>query len=137
MSKMTGACLCGQVKYHCAAEPIMTAVCHCRNCQRQSGTAFSIIIGVPAKSVVFEGKDNVAEYMDKGESGGVVRRQFCRNCGSPLLSIVESAPDLEIIKAGTLDDHSWLKPTMHFWCDSAQPWVQIEDAIPRFARSPS
>src|SRR5687768_15734380 len=51
MSKVKGSCLCGGVRYESAAEPLMTAVCHCENCQRQSGTAFSIIVGVPAGSL--------------------------------------------------------------------------------------
>jgi hypothetical protein len=115
----------------------MTAVCHCDNCQRQSGTAYSVLVAVPAETMIFEGGENIAEFLDHGDSGSAVRRQFCRNCGSPVLSIVESAPGLEFIKAGTLDDRSWLMPTSHFWCDSAQPWVEIDDSLDKHSRNPS
>jgi len=137
MPKISGHCLCGSVKYSCDEPPLMTAVCHCENCQRQTGTAFSVIVGVPAGSIVFENDDTLAEYVDHGESGRAVRRQFCKNCGSPIVSILESALGLDIIKAGTLNDKSWLKPTTQFWCDTAQPWVELDETMDTHGRNPS
>jgi hypothetical protein len=52
MPKIEGSCLCGSVKYSSDSEPVMTAVCHCENCQRQTGTAFSIIVGVAAQQCI-------------------------------------------------------------------------------------
>jgi hypothetical protein len=137
MSKVSGNCLCGAVQYACEAEPAVTAVCHCENCQHQTGTAFSIIVGVPEASLVFEQDETLGEYLDQGESGGVVRRRFCKNCGSPIVSMVESVPGLAFIKAGTLKDKSWLRPTEHLWCESAQPWVEIDSQATRHDRNPS
>ena len=126
MKKISGSCLCGAVLYSSdVEEPIMTAICHCENCQRQTGTAFSIIVGVPEDSISFENKDTLKEYLDQGQSGKAVHRKFCGDCGSPILSLVENAPGLGIIKAGTLNDKSWLKPTTEFWCSTAQPWLEV------------
>ena len=136
MSRVKGSCLCGSVRYESAAEPLMTAVCHCENCQRQSGTAFSIIVGVPAGSLTFTGEESLGTYADRGTSGKAVNRRFCRNCGSPIVSLVDVMPQVHFIKAGTLDDRSWLRPTAHFWCDSAQPWVQIGDDVTSFPQNP-
>lgn len=136
MPKIAGSCLCGSVKYSSEAEPEMTAVCHCENCQRQTGTAFSVIVGIPAASLVFDGEENLAEFLDRGESGGAVRRRFCRNCGSPILSLVEVVPGVGFIKAGTLEDRSWLSPSTHIWCDTAQPWVEIPESVEKFPRNP-
>lgn len=136
MPNMKGTCLCGSVKYVSNAEPVMTAVCHCKNCQKQTGTAFSVIIGVPEDSISFEGGENLREYLDTGETGGSVWRRFCRNCGSPILSIVESVPGVGFIKAGTLEDRSWLEPTLHIWCDTAQPWVKIPGDVDKTPRNP-
>ena len=72
MSNLTGACLCGSVKYTSSAEPVMTAVCHCKNCQKQTGTAFSIIVAVPEDSISFERGENLREYLDTGETGFAV-----------------------------------------------------------------
>ena len=136
MSKVAGSCLCGSVRYRTEAEPLMTAVCHCDNCQRQSGTAFSVIVGVPAGSLRFEGDEHLATFEDRGTSGKAVSRRFCKNCGSPIVSLVGIMPDVHFIKAGTLHDRSWLQPTAHFWCDSAQPWVEIGAGVSKFAKNP-
>jgi len=136
MTKIAGSCLCRAVRYRSDAEPAMVAVCHCDNCQRQSGTALSIIVGVPAGSIRFEGEESLGTYADRADSGRSVNRRFCKNCGSPIVSLVEMIPNLHFIKAGTLDDKSWLQPTMHVWCDSAQPWVQIPEGMQKFAKNP-
>jgi len=134
--KIEGACLCGAVKYSSPAEPVLEAVCHCENCQRQAGTAFSVVVGVPASSLKIEGEENVATYQDRGDSGKSVQRRFCRNCGSPIVSVVEVAPDLLFIKSGTLNDRSWLDPKLHIWCDSAQPWYEIPKGTQQLPQSP-
>ena len=115
----------------------MTAVCHCKNCQKQTGTAFSIIVGVPAESLSFNDSESLSEFPDTGETGGAVTRRFCSNCGSPIVSLVESVPGVAFIKAGTLEDRSWLEPTLHIWCDTAQPWVDISDDLDKTPRNPS
>ena len=136
MPMISGSCLCGNVSYESSAEPNMTAICHCKNCQKQTGTAFSTIIAVPEDSMSFTDKGSFSEFLDTGETGGTVRRRFCKNCGSPIVSIVESVPGAAFIKAGTLEDRSWLEPTLHIWCDTAQPWVLIPDNKDRTPRNP-
>ena len=134
MGKLSGSCLCGRVRYDSDAEPLFTIVCHCTNCQKQSGTAFSTVVGAPKETLVINGEENLADYIDTSDAGDDVRRRFCRNCGSPVFSIVKSLPDVTIIKAGTLEDRSWFEPTAHVWCDSAQPWVHIEPTVKTFAK---
>lgn len=135
MRKMQGRCECGAVSYHCDAEPLLTAVCHCKSCQRTSGSAFSVVVGVPAGSIAMDGAQPDA-YRAIADSGAKLARWFCSRCGSPVFSHAESAPTLDWIKAGTLDDTAWLRPQMNVWCDSAQAWVSISEAIPRAARNP-
>jgi hypothetical protein len=62
-------------------------------------------------------------FEDTGDSGKPVHRNFCPYCGSPITSVVDAMPGLTFIKAGILDDPSWLKPTMEVYCDSVQPWI--------------
>ncbi len=132
--KMSGGCLCGQVRYSAEAEPAFVGVCHCRNCQKQAGSAFSIVVAIPKRAFSVEG--TLKTYADRGDSGKAVSRRFCPECGSPILSEAEALPDLAVIKAGTLDDTSWLKPTMEIYCDSAQNWVRLGGNLQRFARMP-
>jgi hypothetical protein len=135
MTTTTGGCLCGQVRYEVSGQPAMVAVCHCRNCQRQAGSAFSIIAGYPRDAVKISG--TLTTYRDQGEdSGQPVLRQFCGRCGSPILSDVGAMPSLLFIKAGTLDDPSGLEPAIHIFCASKQPWVEIPAGVPQAARNP-
>lgn len=137
MAKLDGACLCGAISYCCSEPELATAVCHCEHCQRQSGSAFSVLVAVPKGSLEIAGEEHMQCYADSGESGGSVDRYFCGNCGSPLLSRAAITPDVEYIKAGTLRDRSWLNPKVHFFCDSAEPWVEIAGDAQKFARNPS
>jgi len=130
---VTGGCLCGQIRYTLNAEPQICVTCHCKNCQRQAGTALSIIVGVPEDAVEITGE--VKTYNDTGDSGAIVRRQFCGNCGSPVFTRLEQ-PGLMFIKAGSLDDTSQLKPAFHCYTKSKQDWVPLGD-IPGFETVPS
>jgi hypothetical protein len=75
-------------------------------------------------------------FEDVGESGLPVQRSFCGTCGSPIRSIVEAFPDVEFITAGTLEDTSWLEPTMELWCETAQPWIKIDPSRQLVDRNP-
>ena len=128
---LTGGCLCGSIRYRVDCEPAATAVCHCTNCQRQSGSAFSVNVMVPEAMLEIEG--NVASFADTGDSGNAVERKFCSDCGSPIFSAIAAMPGVVALKAGTLDDHSTIKPRVQVFCDSSQSWCQLEgiNALPR------
>ncbi len=135
MSSVKGGCLCGAVRYSSSAEPGGSAVCHCTDCQRQTGSAFSVILAVPEDSFTIAG-DSLSSFDTSGDdSGQPVHRYFCSSCGSPLFSKVEAAAGKVFIKAGTLDDTSWLDPGRHIWTSSKQPWVQIDESAGISARS--
>jgi hypothetical protein len=121
---MQGGCLCGQVRYEINESPEITAVCHCEKCQRQSGSAFSLLLAARESSVRYSG--TMKTFHDVGDSGQPVLRKFCGDCGSPIMSEVKVTPGLHWIKAGTLDDRSTIKPTMQIFCDAAQPWVELK-----------
>ena len=131
MSKIRGGCLCGAVRYASDAEPAIVAVCHCVTCQKNTGSAFSLNVGVPAESVTIQG-DRLATYEDHtGASGKPFYRRFCSNCGSPICGAGDAYAGLMFLKAGTLDDPSWIKPATHIWCAEKQPWVAIERDVPQ------
>lgn len=130
---MTGGCLCGQVRYELTVDPTVCLNCHCKNCQRQAGSSFSFIVGVPEGTVNVTG--SLKTYDDKGDTGGRVQRQFCPDCGSPLFSLVENAPGMVWVKAGTLDDTSSLTPAMNIYTKSKQHWLEL-GAIPAFEAGP-
>lgn len=134
MRPSDGGCLWGQVRYSAQTDPAFVGVCHCKNCQKQSGTAFSVVLAIPKSAISIQGQ--LKTYHGKGDSGQPVLRRFCPECGSPIITEVSLMPDLTMIKAGTLDDTSWLDPTMHIFCDSAQRWSPIPQSSQRFPKAP-
>ena len=135
MTDREGGCLCGAVRYVLNADPLMTAVCHCTHCQRQSGGVFSTNLAIPDAAYVQTGETKV--FTDKGDSGKAVWRHFCGNCGSPILSKVEAMPGLSLVKAGTLDDMSGLTPGIEVYTDHAAAWVAPIAGAQRFAQGSS
>lgn len=135
MTLIHGGCLCGQVRYHITAEPMLVAVCHCRHCQKQSGSAFSVNLLVASDRIQIEGQ--LKDYTDRGEADRLVTRRFCPECGSAVATELEMLPGTVVIKAGTLDDPSSSIPTVHMWCDHRQPWTTIPESTTQLARNPS
>jgi hypothetical protein len=134
---ITGRCLCGGVTYSADAQPVAQAVCHCADCQRQTGNPFSVIVAVPGAAFQVEGS-TLASFATIGEDhGGETQRNFCSACGSPVFSIAAVAPELVFIKAGSLDDASWLEPAVEVWTRSAQPWTPHFEHTARLERGPS
>ena len=131
----SGGCRCGAIRYECGAEPLMVAYCHCRDCQFASGGPFSTVLLVPRPAVNTSGSEPGA-YSVEAESGATVTRKFCSDCGSPLFSELSANPEIFVIKAGTLDDPSWLRPAAHIWTESAQPWVEMQGDLPKFPKNP-
>ncbi len=131
MTSLSGHCLCGSVSYTADTEPMMVALCHCEDCKRQSGAAFSVNVVVERSALKIDG-DKLTTYETIGGDHEQPReRLFCSGCGSPLVSILAEAGDMAFIKAGTLDDQSWVAPEIEVYCDSAQPWVHAEDNAER------
>ncbi len=132
MSERKGGCLCGAVRYEIRGEPMMTVVCHCTHCQRQSGGMFSTNMAVPAALYAQTGETKVFE--DTGDSGQAVHRHFCGQCGSPILSRIAVMPDVVLVKAGTLDDIRGLAPSIEVYADHAAEWVPPIAGAQRFGQ---
>ena len=133
---ITGRCLCGAATYSVDAEPMVQAASHCTDCQRQTGNPVSVIVGVPRDAFNAEG-DTIATFTTIGEDhGGETKRSFCSVCGSPLFSVAAVMPEAIFLKAGSLDDSSWLEPSVEAWTSSAQPWSPHFEHTTRLERGP-
>jgi hypothetical protein len=129
----TGGCMCGAIRYKCSADPIVMVNCHCRDCQRATGTAFAASMLVPRNAVEIVGE--VKYYDVIGESGSIIGRGFCPNCGSRLFSKPPNSKLLGIM-AASLDDPSWFQPSMNIYIGSAQSWDYMNPDLPKFAKMP-
>ena len=118
---LTGGCLCGRVRYTVDGQPNFAAVCHCRSCQRYTGSAFEPVMVFPSQTVQVQG--DLKTYDDVGDSGKFVHRRFCPNCGSGVIADVDVMPGVTIVLAGSLDEPAVFRPSMEIFCASAQPWL--------------
>ena len=134
----SGGCACRAVRYECTTEPLISWKCHCRDCQRASGSAFAPLLYVVAAGLT--GTGEVKYYEVRGESGWTFSRGFCPECGSPVLvkpGTRPEFPELIGVWAASLDDPSWVEPSTDIWTGSAQPWDHMHPALPKFARQPT
>lgn len=134
MPEIKGSCRCGKVTYAANAEPVFTGVCHCRSCQKATGSAFATVIAVPSASVSVSGTTKT--FDSTGDSGKATHLRFCPECGSALVEEADIMPGITMLTVGTMDDTSWVKPAMQIYCDSAQPWVSLGGGLQSFPKMP-
>src|SRR5689334_1765369 len=137
---LTGGCQCGAVRYEITAAPTMAYTCHCTDCQRLTGSAFSTGLVVMAEAFHPSGGET-RPFQRITDSGRTSTRWVCVACGTwicggPRPGTAEPET-LVVVRAGTLDDTSWLRPVAHFWTRSAQPWVVLPEGDPRFETQPA
>jgi len=130
-SYATGGCLCGAVQYHCAEAPLMMGTCHCRDCQRHSGSAFATLMIFRKDTVAVTG-DGESHFSHAGGSGQSVERCFCSGCGSSISAIYEVTPDFTVIFAGTIDHPSLVKPQWKIYTAGKQPRVELPPHMKSF-----
>jgi hypothetical protein len=118
----TGGCQCGAMRYEISEAPQLVYACHCRDCQRLTGSAFSL--GLVVVEAAFRlGGVEPRRLLRTADSGRVNTRLVCPQCGSWICGLPRDGAVR--VRAGTLDDTSWLRPTRHIWTRSKQPWVAI------------
>jgi|TARA_B110000503_G_C6912008_1_gene315058 hypothetical protein len=130
-----GSCLCGNVHYSFLQKnAISTHHCHCRDCQKSTGSGKATIVMIPDESLNLEG--SLKFYTVTGTAGSHISRGFCDNCGSPVMSFIEENPGIKLIKAGTLDNSSWVSIASNFWGSSAAVWSPADEVIHTFTENP-
>jgi hypothetical protein len=131
----TGGCLCGAVRYESTGDPVFSLQCHCRDCQRQTGSAYIAAMRVPAAGFRIT-KGAAKQYVSTSDGGNRVTRAFCGDCGSPIYIQVSTRPDLVGLRVGTLDDPSEFHPEADIFVKSAQPWDHMNPALPKYDTYP-
>lgn len=131
MATLTGGCLCGRVRYTITSwPPISSTICHCRSCQRYTGSSFETFMTFPFASVKMQG--DLKTYDDTGGSGSIVHRRFCPHCGSGVVNHPQARPEWIVVLAGTLDDPGAFVPTTEIFCHTEQPWISAGAQRQRF-----
>jgi len=128
---ITGGCLCGNIRYSVSAPVEKIIACHCTHCQKASGAGASHNAVVPTSAVSFTaGKPKL--FADTAQSGNILNRYFCPDCGSPIYSQRAKVPEMMVLKVGTLDAPGDMKLVMNIWTNSARPWMHLDPAAEHY-----
>jgi hypothetical protein len=128
-----GGCTCRAVRYRMTSAPLFVHCCHCRWCQRETGTAFALNAMIESERVeVLQGEPELVDTPSNSGKGQKIAR--CPTCRIALWSNYAGAGDaLRFVRVGTLDDPDRLPPDIHIFTSSKQPWVAIPPGMPSVA----
>ena len=129
-----GGCLCGATRYRVAAEPVTVYACHCKDCQRRTGSAFGLSVVVPRNAIEITSGEPSSYHAELTE-GRVKRGVQCGECGARLWGELQKQPGMVVLQAGTLDDTSWVHPAAHVWTRSSQSWFAFPPGVPVYRTS--
>jgi hypothetical protein len=132
---ITGGCQCGAIRYQCTAEPLALFVCHCRECQKQSGSAFGMSLQVPRQALtVIRGQPRF--WSRPADSGRRLKCAFCDNCGTRVWHEPEVPTGTATIKAGSLDEPVDFSTATHIWTASKLPGLELPGLACQLAGEP-
>jgi len=127
----TGGCACGALRYRMRSAPMFVHCCHCKDCQRQTGSAFVLNALIETDRVELLSGDPLPFSMptDSGKPHVVFR---CPQCGTAVWSEYGGLAALRFVRVGTLDEPAALPPDVHIYIRSKQPWITLPDGVPAF-----
>src|SRR5262245_33829027 len=132
---LTGSCLCRAIRYEVNAPITELRACHCTNCQKASGAGGSVNAMIPSAAFkLLQGKPK--RYSAVADSGRLLHRYFCGDCGSPLYSQRDATPENMALRIGALDSPPPMKVIANIWTKSARPWAYIDPSSAQVAGQP-
>ncbi|HVU00147.1 MAG TPA: GFA family protein [Polyangiaceae bacterium] len=131
MTKAEGGCACGAVRYRLESAPMFVHCCHCKDCQRQTGSAFVLNALIETDRVTILSGAVVRSPMptDSGRPHGIDR---CAACGTAVWSEYGGLAKLRFVRVGTLDDATLFSPNVHIYTRSKLPWIVLPEGVPAF-----
>ncbi|MEM7191912.1 MAG: GFA family protein [Pseudomonadota bacterium] len=129
-----GGCLCGAVRYTVNADPLVTRMCWCRDCQKFGAGSATVNAIFPSEAVHIEGV--MGDYESIAASGNVMHRGFCPKCGTPITTASEALPHVLGIRVGTLDNQGLFSPDIVIWTRSAPDWACIDPDLEAYEGQP-
>lgn len=133
MTTRKGRCLCGAVAYTVEADPLTVRICWCRDCQRLAANG-TVNMVVPTSALTVTGA--LSSFASRADSGNLLTREFCSTCGTHLFSAADVRPQFRVVRVGTLEDPSSVKPSVNIWTTSAPGWACLDPALEQVERQP-
>ena len=134
MTTCTGHCQCGAISFEVTAEPIMSGICHCLDCQKASGAPHVAHVAFPADAIKVNGRTKT--FQSKADSGGTVTREFCPTCGGRLFGSSTTMLGMKTVHAAAFDNPSAFKPMMTVYAKRVLKWDHVEAGLPAFDMMP-
>ena len=132
---LQGGCQCGAIRYELSGGPLQLYVCHCRECRKQSASAFGISFIVPLTALrVTQGEPKL--WSRPTETGHTLDCAFCPECGSRLWHRRRGSADILSIKGGSLDEPIDLGQAVHIWTSRMLPGIILPDGSASFPGEP-
>ncbi|NQV56741.1 MAG: GFA family protein [Rhodospirillales bacterium] len=135
MVDFTGGCLCGVIRYKVSGDIIRTANCHCDDCRKATGSAFATNVFVAADDITVT-HGTLKSYNHIADSGNAMTKEFCGDCGSQIFGFGAARPGVKNVKAGSIDDASFVKPEVNLFLAHAIPFTKIDREIDCFDGMP-
>lgn len=131
----SGGCQCEQVKYEVSCDELVAYACHCKECQKQTSSAFAI--SVPLKLDDLRIKGELMSYERPAHSGAITECLFCPDCGTRIYHQSSRSNSLVTLKGGTLDNASDLIPRAHLWTSRKHKWLPLPAGAEKYDRQPT
>src|ERR1051325_1170393 len=130
MNSITGSCLCGKITFEVNQPPLRFIFCHCRSCQKGSGTLHNANLAFPKGSVAWtRGEELIERYVDSTENPGYPR-WFCRCCGSPVPKLSRNLK-FWVVPSGSLDSDPGIRPQANIYWQEHAPWYTSAHELPK------
>ena len=130
-AELAGGCSCGEVRYRLAGAPMFVHCCHCKDCQRQTGSAFVLnaLYEADRVEVLSGAPEPVTMPTDSGRPHDIYR---CPKCRIAVWSTYGGRPQIRFVRVGALDDATALAPDVHIYTRSKVPWVKLPEGVASF-----
>jgi hypothetical protein len=134
MTTHTAQCHCGQLTMACEGEPDGPFMCHCKLCQRRTGTAFHLGVWYADDKALMSGEHKV--YSRTGDQGMEVNFYFCPECGSNICLRMPALEGRVAVSTGCFSDSDIPAPELIYYCESKMKWVLNPENVTAFEKTP-
>ncbi|HKE97007.1 MAG TPA: GFA family protein [Povalibacter sp.] len=129
---LEGGCSCGSVRYALTEKPLIVHACHCRDCQRLTGSSFITNIWIEREHVQLQ-SGSLSSFRRTTDSGNPHELFFCAACATHIWGKYHASPgDTLFVRVGTLDDPTAVRPDVHIFTRSKVPWLSLPTDVPSF-----
>ena len=131
---LVGSCQCGKIRYQVTGDPLVAIACHCNDCRKLSGSAFSTVLVVKAEDLTVEGTLKLWERAT--DTGRRSHAYFCPDCGNRIYHQDPDKPHIIRIRSGSLDQPKIPEPLIHVFAERTQSWLRFAEAAIKYDRQP-